>query len=255
MLNRDGTWKVAEGTLDHQPAVFDHTVPVPGLLDMAELPFDSPGSTVPIETRQKPSRPADLQREAFWYRRTFRLDGPMPAVARLKVGKAFFGTKVFVNGQAAGGYVPNFTPGWFDVRPYLKAAGGENEIVIRVGASLAHVSPQISDGYPVALAVDGRDDTRWSSNGADGEWLAVDLGKSKTVSGVELAWEAAFAAEYVIEISDDGADWREVPSQQSGRGGLEQIRFAPVSARWIRMRAMKRATPFGVSLWEYRVTG
>ena len=147
--NLDGTWQVAEGKLEQQPAVFDHTVPVPGLLDMAQPPFESPGNTIELKNRTTPGRPADPLREAFWYRRTFRLDGSLPAVALLKVNKACYGTKVFVNGQVVGEYLPNFTPGWFDVLPFLKSDGGENELIIRVGASLAQIPPQISDGYDI----------------------------------------------------------------------------------------------------------
>lgn len=137
VLKLDGTWQVAEGKLATPPAVFNHTVPVPGLLDMATPPFETPGSTVALENRKKVGRPADPRREAFWYRRTFSVEGPLPAVAMLKVNKACYGTKVFVNGQSAGEHAPNFTPGWFDVHPFLKS--GSNELVIRVGASLAQV--------------------------------------------------------------------------------------------------------------------
>ncbi len=149
VLNLDGTWQVAEGSLTRIPAAFDHTIPVPGLVDMASPPFESPGSCIEFKNRTTPSRPADPRREAFWYRRTFRVDGPLPAVALLKVNKAFYTTKVFVNGQAAGEHAPNFTPGWFDVRQFLKRDGGENELIIRVGASLAQVPPQITDGYDI----------------------------------------------------------------------------------------------------------
>jgi hypothetical protein len=44
-----------------------------------------------------------------------------------------------------------------------------------------------------------------------------------------------------------------VYSTQSGKGGREEIRFAPVEARFVRMYGWKRATPFGYSLWEFEV--
>ncbi|MCX6896511.1 MAG: hypothetical protein NTZ16_13635 [Verrucomicrobia bacterium] len=149
VISLDGTWQIAEGNLTNLPAAFDHTVPVPGLLDMASPPFEAPGSSIEFKNRSKPSRPADPRREAFWYRRTFRIAGPIPAVALLKVTKACYTTKVFVNGQTVGEHAPNFTPGWFDVLPFLKRDGGENELIIRVGASLAQVPPQITDGYDI----------------------------------------------------------------------------------------------------------
>ena len=87
----DGTWQVAQGSFDQRPERFEATVPVPGLVDMAQPPFEHVGTPASNSLRQ-----------AFWYRRTFTLDGPAPASARLKLGKAMFGTKVFINGQSGG---------------------------------------------------------------------------------------------------------------------------------------------------------
>ena len=149
-LSLDGQWQIAEGKLNERPVKYDHTVSVPGLADMAVPPFENPGSTVSLENRHRDSlhsQCTDPLREAFWYRRTFRVDGPLPAVALLKINKARYGAKVFINGQEAGEHAPNFTPGWFDVRPYLKADGAENEVIVRIGASLAQVQPGVPEGW------------------------------------------------------------------------------------------------------------
>lgn len=144
----NGTWQIAEGSLSQPPAEYAHTGPVPGLADLASPPFTAPGTTVSLEDRGKPwLRPADPRREAFWYRRTFQLEQPLPPVALLKVHKARYGTAVFVNGQPVGEHGPCFTPGWFDVRRHLRAGGAENELLIRVGASLAQVPPHLTDGW------------------------------------------------------------------------------------------------------------
>ena len=87
----------------------------------------------------------DPERDAFWYRRTFTLDGPLPAVAKLKVAKAMFGTRVFLNGTLLGDHVPSFTPGYFDAKPALKT--GSNEILIRVGADRDAVGRAYPDGF------------------------------------------------------------------------------------------------------------
>jgi hypothetical protein len=110
----DGTWQIAEGKMDQVPANFARTVPVPGLVSLATPPFDAPGPKV--ADRQSVSQ-KDPRRDAFWYRRTFTLAGPLPAVARLKVAKAMFGTRVFLNGTLLGDHLPSFTPGYFDARP------------------------------------------------------------------------------------------------------------------------------------------
>src|SRR5512133_754710 len=115
VVSLNGTWQIAEGSMDRQPEQFEHEVAVPGLVDMAKPAF--------AEVGRKSDR-----RQAFWYRRTFALDGSVPAVARLKIRKASFGTRVWINGQLAGEHLPCFTPGEFDVQRFLKTAG-QNEVI------------------------------------------------------------------------------------------------------------------------------
>ncbi len=92
-VDLNGTWQVEQGSLDEVPKTFSHHVPVPGLLDMAQPAFDEVG---------KPSK----LRKAFWYRRTFKIDGPVPEVASLKIHKACYGTKVILNGQTSASTCP-----------------------------------------------------------------------------------------------------------------------------------------------------
>ena len=146
----DGIWQVAEGAMDQMPKAFEHTVPVPGLLDMATPKFETPGTVISDAERGEPwHRPekVDPLREAFWYRRTFKVNAPKSNVALLKVNKAFFGTCVFLNGKKVGTNAFNFTPGWFDLKPHIKTDGTENELVIRVGASLAQIPLSVTDGW------------------------------------------------------------------------------------------------------------
>lgn len=130
VVSLDGRWQIAEGSMTNIPSQFDRTVPVPGLVDMAQPPFVEPGPKV--ADHLKDERPKDSRRESFWYRRTFTLDGAIPPTATLKVSKAMFGTRVILNGKQLGDHTPCFTPGLFDVRNALKS--GENELIIRIGA-------------------------------------------------------------------------------------------------------------------------
>jgi hypothetical protein len=109
------------------------------------------------------------------------------------------------------------------------------------------------DHFPVKNAVDGDMLTRWSSEFADPQWMAIDLGDAQEISRVQLVWEAACGKAYTIQVSDDGQNWRDVHATTSGSGGTENISFPPVSARCIRIHGTQRATPFGYSLWEFRV--
>ena len=89
IIDLNGTWEIAEGGMDAIPASFAHKVPVPGLVDMAEPAF--------VEVGKKSER-----RQAFWYRRTFVVDTSIPDVAMLKIHKARYGTKVWLNGKVVG---------------------------------------------------------------------------------------------------------------------------------------------------------
>lgn len=130
-LSLDGTWQLGEGTMNDVPKSFEHQVPVPGLADMAQPAFEDVGVK-------------SARREAFWYRRTFRVDGPLPAVAVLKIHKAMFGSRVWLNGKVLGEQPHNFTPGYFDALPALRE--GDNKLVVRVGAGLDAVPAGMVSG-------------------------------------------------------------------------------------------------------------
>jgi hypothetical protein len=135
-ISLDGTWQIAEGTMDDVPKSFDRQTPVPGLADMAVPAFEGVGP-----------KDKDPRRGAFWYRRTFTVEGQVPAVAQFKVHKARYGTRVYLNGQCLGDHIGCFTPGYFDVGGKLKGGGQSNELVIRVGASRTAVGDNIPWGH------------------------------------------------------------------------------------------------------------
>jgi beta-galactosidase len=134
VISLDGEWQVGQGDLDTPPAKLDHTVPVPGLLDMAEPAFEETGKKSP-------------KRQAFWYRRTFKVDGDVPAVARLKIHKAKYGMKVWLNGQVVGESLACFTPVCCDVKKALLGGGRENELVVRVGADRDSMPQDMPTGW------------------------------------------------------------------------------------------------------------
>ncbi len=125
VVSLDGTWQIAEGSMDRMPSQFGHHVPVPGLVDMTQPAFTDVGN----------EKESGKHRQAFWYRRTFEVDGPIPAVATLKIHKAKYGIKVFLNGRLVGEHLPCFTPALLDVTDHLQGDGQTNELVVRVGAT------------------------------------------------------------------------------------------------------------------------
>jgi hypothetical protein len=107
--------------------------------------------------------------------------------------------------------------------------------------------------YRPENAVDGAKRTRWSSEFKDKQWLAVDLRRAETISRVKLLWETACARSYAIQVSNDGREWKDVYTVTDSKGGTEELRFAPVTARWVRVYCRQRATEWGNSIWEFQV--
>jgi hypothetical protein len=66
-------------------------------------------------------------------------------MALLKVGKAMFGTRVYLNGTFIGEHLPCFTPGYFDLKKSLHK--GENELIIALGSCRNSLPQNMPDGF------------------------------------------------------------------------------------------------------------
>lgn len=108
-------------------------------------------------------------------------------------------------------------------------------------------------------AFDGNPATRWGSNGGDDNWLQVDLGKTHVIDKVVLMWEAAYASEYKIQVSEDGSAWTDVYSRNDASvtgDHTDEIQLdQPAEGRYVRMQGVKAATQWGLSLYEFEVYG
>ena len=101
--------------------------------------------------------------------------------------------------------------------------------------------------------MDGDPGTYWSSEFKDGAWLAVDLGAAKTIRRVRIQWETAFAKGFSVQVSTDGKNWTDVYRTDDGKGGVSEIKFAPVEARHVRLVCTKRGTQWGNAVCELEV--
>ena len=133
--------------------------------------------------------------------------------------------------------------------PLAKAATGNLAQVYAWASSVE------SAGLSADYAIDGNSATRWSSAFSDPQWIAVDLGAVYPINHVVLNWETAYGKAYKIEVSTDGTTWNQMFSETNGNGGIDDISFAPASARYVRMLGVQRGTPYGYSLWEIEVYG
>ena len=126
-MSLNGQWQITESddvATVPDKAEFTHTVPVPGLIDLATPKFEKPG----LSDRRNLKR----LRACYWYRKTFAIDGEVPPVALLRLRKVKHGCSVYLNGQYVGDEWRSYTPLIFDVQNALKGNGAENELIVRV---------------------------------------------------------------------------------------------------------------------------
>ncbi|AQU66373.1 discoidin domain-containing protein [Streptomyces niveus] len=132
-------------------------------------------------------------------------------------------------------------------------------------------------GWPADLKAD---QSRWSSDWNQNRWVGVDLGAQSTIQSVDLYWEAAYAVNFDLQVSDDNRNWRTVyqpsaaqiaerraniksPGDAVGRHDTINLP-TPATGRYVRMLGKERRSfynpapstaQFGYSLYEFQVWG
>ena len=129
-------------------------------------------------------------------------------------------------------------------------------LVISLLSATATASTSGPAGGP-SLAVDGNLATRWESAlGVDPSWITLDLGASYLLSEVIIHWEAANAASYQIQGSNDNSNWIPLSNQSGGVFGdrTDNVNVSGVY-RYVRMYGISRTSVYGYSIWEMEVYG
>ncbi|GKU23474.1 carbohydrate binding domain-containing protein [Clostridium folliculivorans] len=125
--------------------------------------------------------------------------------------------------------------------------------------ALNKIAAASSNIKPAQNALDGDKGTRWESEFNDNQWISVYLGGVYSLDKVLLNWEGAYGKEYKIQVASvmnpTEADWKDVYTESNGDGAIDEISMNKVEARYVRMLGIKRALPYGYSLWEFEVYG
>ncbi|QNU66064.1 discoidin domain-containing protein [Ruminiclostridium herbifermentans] len=109
--------------------------------------------------------------------------------------------------------------------------------------------------YSGSNITDGDKGTRWASSVSDNNWVYVDLGKKTEINKLIIVWEAAYATQYKIQVSDDETTWTDLFTQYNGTGKTETISLNG-SGRYLRIYCSQRYKydwPF--SIFEIGVYG
>lgn len=116
-------------------------------------------------------------------------------------------------------------------------------------------SSSVAGGLLPNNATDGNMSTRWSSAFTNDEWLQIDLGSNRQITGVTLNWQATYGTGYKIQTSLNGTSWNTVFTTTTGDGRTDEVNFATTTARYVRFVGTARATVYGYSLYEMQVIG
>uniref|UniRef100_UPI0006E22C7C alpha-L-fucosidase n=1 Tax=Streptomyces graminilatus TaxID=1464070 RepID=UPI0006E22C7C len=109
---------------------------------------------------------------------------------------------------------------------------------IAAGRTATASSEEASKGNGAAKALDGSTSTRWSAtNGNTGNWLKVDLGSQKSLTGTRIVWESpATNYRYRIEGSTDNSTWTTLADLTATTSTSQvQVSVFRATARYVRV--------------------
>lgn len=113
VVSLNGTWDIEPS--ETQPAAWNHSIAVPGLVDLAQPSFNWASYNY------------------FWYKKTFTLTPSQAhSNAFIKLEQSQYGTEVWLNGTYLGSYNGCYTSHKYDAT-YALNYNGENTLLVKVG--------------------------------------------------------------------------------------------------------------------------
>ncbi len=132
---------------------------------------------------------------------------------------------------------------------YNTSAAAENIAYMRT----VEATSEISSANSATKAVDADGNTYWESQNYDQQNFIVDMWSPQTVSSVKIAWNSHYASQYQVQISTDKQSWTTVYENYSANGGTVIHSFTPVSARYVKIYCIRRATEYGFAINEFEI--
>ncbi len=171
-------------------------------------------------------------------------------------GLAFRTEQASVTNLDHASYDVNATPGGSLTYSAVTISGGGSPAKFSIPGT--SVTDSSDDGNVAANAVDGDLGTRWSASG-DGQWIRLDLGASKTVSFVKIAFYVGDTrtSTFDVQTSPDGTTWttRKSATSSGTTTALETFDFTDVTARYVRILGHGNSVNLWNSYTEVEVWG
>lgn len=151
---------------------------------------------------------------------------------------------------------------------YSAEKDGDLYNYIKYGATVSADGEK--SGLPATNVIDGNAGTRWANEtNVPGHWIMVDLKQSYEISGINISWEVASSIDYKVEVSNDGALFKEVTSvslndYSNAKDRIDTISLSKkVFGRYVRItdrgdKYIKDSSGnrrYGVSIWDIGIYG
>ncbi|MGH7598227.1 MAG: fibronectin type III domain-containing protein [bacterium] len=135
-----------------------------------------------------------------------------------------------------------------------------------IGANLALNKPATATSTLSTYSADKAVDNDWSatfwssvdltqSGVSQTQWWSVDLQSPQNFSRIIMQWSISgnHAKSYELQVSNDNGNWSSVYSTTTGDGGVDDVTFAPQTARYVRLYMTVRNSARYV-VYEFVVT-
>jgi len=138
VMNLNGTWQFDQTVNAFPPAKFTRTIPVPGLVHLAEPKIEDYDKFFKRATQVEAKEQHNLYNIDYtprysWYRKSVFIPKELEGKeAMITIKKSQYVTQVYANGMDMGTSMACYTPVEFPITNALKF-GAENEILIKVG--------------------------------------------------------------------------------------------------------------------------
>ncbi len=107
-------------------------------------------------------------------------------------------------------------------------------------------------GSEAGFTLDGNPQTAWQApGGAAHAAITLDFQAMREYGGLTLQWQPGrHATEYVVESSENGAEWAIARHVRGANGGRDDLFLPESEARYVRLRVVKAASAAGIGLAE-----
>lgn len=162
------------------------------------------------------------------------------------------------NGAAAGAY--SITAKAIDNLNASTTSSPVNLTVNPASTNLAlnkptYASSVENSGTLAKGATDGSSSSRWSSAFSDPQWIVVNLGSQYAINRVKIAWEAAAAKDYSIQVSADSVHWTTIKTVTGNTALTNDLTSLSGTGKFVKIYGTARVTPYGYSIFELEVYG